>query len=305
VTVEEAIERLVELERSRERSADYVRRYKQAVRSLQGFLGGKDLRGVTEEDVVAFLHHLEESGYCKTTVNNLFFQLRRVYRHLVQEGLVLNDPTLFLERRNVPSRMRDWLSEEEAKLLLEQPPAATVLGLRDRAILEVLYATGVRMGELRALELDDLDLGEGLVTVKASKNGCFRRVPLGKVAGEWVARYLKEARPRLAARRDLGEMPPVAVFLNQTGHRMAKSAIEGVVHHWAGKTGIAKAVTPHVLRHSFAIHLLKNGVSTRHIQEMLGHKHLSSTQIYTRVLPQDLKRVHRRCHPSERSRRRK
>lgn len=297
MTVERALERFVAIERARGRSEGYLRRFPPLVRDLLGFLRGRgkdDLREAAAQDLVAYLRRLEERQK-PASVTNVFFQLRRLFAFLAREGLLLRDPMAGLHRKRGERRLRDWLSEAEALTLLRAPDTTRPRGLRDRALLEVLYSCGLRVGELVRLDLDDLDLGERLVTVRESKSGCFRRVPIGTKAAAWVAKYLGEARPKLRE----SKRPTLAVFLGVAGKRMARSAVETMVAQAGRKARIEKAVTPHVLRHSFAVHLLKNGASTRHIQAMLGHRHLGSTQVYTRMLPADLKRIHRRSHPAE------
>jgi integrase/recombinase XerD len=304
--IEREVERLCELDLTRGYSPGQVQRYRKEARRLAAFLakrGKDDLREATEDDVIDYLNWLEEDqGLRRTTVTNIFFILRRLFGFLQRGAVLLENPTSNLARKRYPRRMRDWLSEDEVARLLEVPNAATVLGLRDRAAMEVLYSCGLRQGELRALDVDDLDLGEGLVTVKVSKSGVFRRVPLGRVARHWLGRYLDEARPRLLARRELDTPASPAVFLNRSGDRIDAHPLPLALARYAREAGIKKKVTPHVIRHTVAIHLLKYGAATRHIQALLGHKHLISTQVYTRVLPQDLKRVHQRCHPAERRR---
>ena len=298
MTLDCALERFVLIERSRGRSEGYLKRYAPLVRDLLAFLGrrGKDdLRETNEQDLVAFLQALESR--CKaSTVTNVFLQLRRFFAFLEREGLLLRNPIGHLRRRRGSRRIRSWLSENEVRRLLDAaPPAGSARQLRDRALLEVLYSCGLRVGELVALDLDDVDLAERLVTVRTSKNGRFRRLPIGKKAAAAVAAWL-------AARPQLSDRPTLALFLGAAGRRLAKSAAETIVRAAGERAGLAKRVTPHVLRHTLAVHLLRNGASTRHIQEMLGHRHLSSTQVYTHVLPEDLRRAHARSHPAERHR---
>jgi site-specific recombinase XerD len=297
VNLERTIERFILLERSRGRSEGYLNRYPALVRGVVRFLHGRgkdDLREATTEDVVAYLAMLEEHQK-RTSVTNVFFQLRRFLGYLQREGLLLRNPLAGLRRRRDARRIRAWLSEEEATSLLEAQETTTPRGLRNRALLEILYSCGLRVGELVALDLDDVDLGERLVTVRRSKSGRFRRVPIGKKAAAAVASYLADSRPRLMA------APTVALFLGVAGRRIARSAVETIVASAGERAGLAKRVTPHVLRHTAAVHLLRNGAPTRYIQELLGHRHLSSTQVYTHVIPQDLKRAHRRSHPAERA----
>ena len=226
--------------------------------------------------------------------------VRSFFRYLVKSDVLLYDPSAGLE---LPKRKgilpRSILSKQEVARLLAAPDATTPLGLRDRAMIEVLYSTGIRNAELRALQVYDLDLERGLLRVNEGKNAKDRVVPLGEVACTWLREYLGEARPRLlAGHRDAGGEP--TVFLSKNGKRLVPLGVLYPLKKHARKAGIERVVTPHTLRHTFATHLLAGHADIRHIQAMLGHASVATTQIYTRVEVTDLKAVHRRCHPRER-----
>ena len=304
--IEREVERFCAILIARGRGRAHVRRYRNDLADLVAFLhrhGKDDLREATEGDVAAFLVALD-GRYARSTVNLKAFRLRKLLNYLQRSRVLLRNPASDLQRKHAPSRVRDWLSEDEIALLLEsvathdalRHSSGQALGLRDRALLELYYSSGLRLDEARSLELDDLDLADGLVTVAESKSGRGRRVPMGTHAIHWLRRYLKEGRPQLTVktRRTL------AVFLSQQGSKMGKETIAGRIRHYVAQAGIEKHVTAHVFRHSFAVHLLKHGASTRHIQEMLGHRSLQATQIYLRLLPADLKEAHRRSHPTAR-----
>jgi integrase/recombinase XerD len=225
--------------------------------------------------------------------------VRAFFRFLVKTDVLLYDPAAGLE---LPKRKgilpRSVLSRKEIERLLAAPDATTLLGLRDRAMLEVLYSTGIRNAELRALQLYDVDLDRGFVRVNEGKNAKDRVVPLGDAACRWVKEYLTEARPKLvAARRDAGEQ---TLFLSKNGRQLVPLGVIYPIRKYARAAGIERGVTPHSLRHTFATHLLGGRADIRHIQAMLGHASVATTQIYTRVEVTDLKAVHRRCHPRER-----
>lgn len=297
--IERAVERFCALQVARGLKPEYVKRYRNDLASLVGFLerrGKEDLREAAREDLVEYLRWLDRR-YARTTVRLRLWRLRRVLFFLQGGGLLLRNPAADLVRKSSPSRMRNWLTVEQVGRVLEAPDTSNDLAARNRAALELLYSSGLRLSELLRLELDDLDLGEGFVTVKESKAGRGRRVPVGRIAVRWLARYLREVRPRLLA--GAPRRTPV-VFLSERGARLAKGVLGYHLRRYAAAARIEKNVTPHVLRHSFAIHLLQNGASTRHIQAMLGHRSLEATQIYARVFPADLVRAHRRSHPSER-----
>ena len=299
--IERALERFEALELARGFTRDYVRRFRTDLSSFKGFLleerGKEDLREATRDDVVGYLVVLSGS-HAPATVNLRLWRLRKLLGFLEREGLLLRNPAAGVERKTATSRMRDWLTEGEVLRLLEAPDTATTLGLRDRAMLELLYSSGLRFKELRELELDDLELAEGFVTVKLSKNRRGRRVPVGDLAATWLGSYLTRARPALVSRR----RRTLVVFLSPLGSPIGHETTAKRMKHYAQLAGIDKHVTPHILRHTFAVHLLKHGASTRHIQEMLGHRRLESTAVYTRLFPAELERVHRSAHPSERRR---
>ena len=226
--------------------------------------------------------------------------VRAFFRFLMKTDVLLYDPAASLE---LPKRKgilpRSVLTRKEIERLLAAPDATTLLGLRDRAILEVLYSTGLRNAELRALTVYDLDLDRGFVRVNEGKNAKDRVVPLGEAACRWLREYLDEARPKLlAARRNAtGEQ---TLFLSKNGRPLVPLGVIYPIRKYAKAAGIERTVTPHTMRHTFATHLLAGRADIRHIQAMLGHASVATTQIYTRVEVTDLKAVHRRCHPRER-----
>jgi len=226
--------------------------------------------------------------------------VRSFFRFLVKTDVLLYDPAASLE---LPKRKgilpRSVLSKKEVERLLAAPDATTPLGLRDRAMLEVLYSTGIRNAELRSLTIYDVDLDRGLVRVNEGKNAKDRVVPLGEAACRWVKEYLIEARPKLLdAHHD--HTNESTLFLSKNGNPLVPLGVIYPIRKHAKAAGIERVVTPHTLRHTFATHLLQGRADIRHIQAMLGHASVATTQIYTRVEVTDLKAVHRRCHPRER-----
>jgi integrase/recombinase XerD len=226
--------------------------------------------------------------------------VRSFFRYLVRSDVLLYDPSSGLE---LPKRKgilpRSVLSKQEMARLLAAPDATTPLGLRDRAMIEVLYSTGIRNAELRALQVYDLDLDRGLVRINQGKNAKDRVVPLGQAACVWLREYLQEARPGLLKARAGGEAEQT-VFVSKNGKPLVPLGVLYPLKKHAHAAGIERVVTPHTLRHTFATHLLAGHADIRHIQVMLGHASVATTQIYTRVEVTDLKAVHRRCHPRER-----
>ncbi len=217
---------------------------------------------------------------------------RRFYAHLTRLQPGFEDPTLLLQRPKLPRGLPKALAEREVEALLQAPDAGTPLGLRDRAMLELMYASGLRVSELVGLPLAGLNLRQGVLRV-TGKGGKERLVPVGETALDWIERYLAEARPGLARGRQ-----PVALFLSNRGAGMSRQMFWVLVKRHAMAVGIAaKRISPHVLRHSFATHLLNHGADLRALQMLLGHSALSTTQIYTLVAREGLKRLHAQHHP--------
>jgi integrase/recombinase XerC len=222
--------------------------------------------------------------------------IRSLYRYLVKEGLAPGNPARAVASPKQPRRLPEVLPEEEAAALVEAPTAdGAPLHLRDRAFLELLYASGLRVSELTGLDVEGIDLVQGLVRV-LGKRRKERIVPIGQPAREALARYLAEARPLLAARPD-GARAGGALFLNFRGGRLTGRSVGRLLDGWVAHAGLARQVHPHVLRHCFATHLLSNGADLRGIQELLGHASLSTTQRYTHLDWKRLATVYDQAHP--------
>ena len=219
--------------------------------------------------------------------------IRSFFSFLVKEHYLLYDPSSDIERPRLEKRLpRSIPSQREAARLLSMPDESTPRGLRDKAILELFYATGMRNTELRMLKLQDVDLVRGEVRIDHGKGRRSRIVPVGEMAGLAISKYLDCSRPRLARVPDEGWL-----FLSSRGGRMQRNCTAEMVMKYAKKARIKIPITCHSLRHSCATHMLRNNAGLRYIQELLGHKNLSTTQIYTKVELSDLKRVHAKCHP--------
>jgi integrase/recombinase XerD len=245
----------------------------------------------TPDDVVSWIERLRKRGLAPASVARRLSAVRGFYRHLLRDGAVRRDPTEHLE---APRRLRPLpraLSRESAFALVEAPDTARPAGVRDRAILELLYATGMRASECLGLTLEDLNLSAGYVVCQG-KGGKQRLVPVGGEALLWVRRYLKEVRPRDTRRRDCGRL-----FVNPRGGPLSRQSLWTVVRRAASGAGLKRRVSPHMLRHSFATHLLEGGADLRAVQAMLGHADISTTQIYTHLPTSALKRMYRAFHP--------
>ncbi|MCG9967786.1 tyrosine recombinase XerC [Pelotomaculum terephthalicicum JT] len=264
----------------------------------------------------SFLAYSQKKGLSRATIARRLAAWRSFYRYLKREEIVEENPVAKLSNPRLDKRLPRFLYENEAKLLVEAPDSGNSLGMRDRAILETLYAGGLRINELVSLNQGDLDLGAGYVRVMG-KRARERLVPLGSQAVNALSRYLKDARLQLlsiaSGRKTKGaeqahaetmfaaKIPSLslnsAVFLNRWGERLSERGVRKIVDKYVKKVSIERKISPHTLRHSFATHLLNAGADLRSVQEMLGHISLSSTQIYTHVTGERLKQVYRKAHP--------
>jgi integrase/recombinase XerD len=222
--------------------------------------------------------------------------VRSFHRFLLREGVVTADPTLAVVRPRLPRSLPHPISVDEVLRLLDAPDPAAPRGLRDRAMLELLYGAGLRISELVGLDVDDVDLEEGSVRV-LGKGGKEREVPVGRYARDAVSSYLRDERPTLAAAATRG-----ALFLNARGGRLTRQSCDRILKEQVRRAGLERSVTLHTLRHSFATHLLEGGADVRVVQELLGHASVATTQIYTLVTKEHLREVYYSSHPRARRR---
>lgn len=272
-------------------SDNTVAAYRADIADFRAFLAttGKDLCAVVDADLYAYLSASARAS-SRTTARRLS-ALRRLYRFLLRERLVGADPTALVEGPRIGRALPHSLSEGDVDALLAAPDVETPLGLRDRTMLELLYATGLRVSELVSLRLGDLDLVQGLVRI-VGKGGKERLVPVGEMALDWLARYAREGRPAILEGR-LCE----AVFPTRRAARMTRQSFWQIVRKYAGRAGIRAELSPHTLRHAFATHLLNHGADLRVVQMLLGHADISTTQIYTHLARERLKALHAAHHP--------
>jgi integrase/recombinase XerD len=257
---------------------------------IEGRGGG--LLAAKRDDVETWLADQFRARAKATSIGRRLSSLRRFYALQLQQGTLTKDPTLRVQAPKLPRRLPKSLSEAQVEALLAAPAAGTTLGLRDRAMLETLYATGLRVSELTGLKLAQVSLDMGVVRVlgKGSKE---RLVPLGEEAIDWLKRYLASARVELA-----GTAKSDAMFVTARGGPMTRQAFWGLVKRYAVKAGLAPAaLSPHVLRHAFATHLLNHGADLRVVQLLLGHADITTTTIYTHVARERLKALHAQHHP--------
>ena len=251
----------------------------------------RSLATAQRQDLLTYLTRRVKAGARPRTTARLLSSLRRFYQYLVREGRLQIDPSAQIDAPKLGRPLPKALTEAEVEVLLQAPDVERFLGLRDRAMLEVLYASGLRVSELVTLQLSQINLRQGVLRV-VGKGDKERLVPLGEEAAEWLQRYLEEARPALLHGRLSDEF-----FVTQRGTAMTRQAFWHLIKRYAKRADIATVLSPHSLRHSFATHLLNHGADLRALQMLLGHSNLSTTQIYTHVARERLKGVHSAHHP--------
>ena len=245
----------------------------------------------TQADLQSFLAHLYNRQAKPTSTSRAISSLKRLFRYLLRQNKISADPTLQIATPKLPRSLPKSLAEQDVELLLHAPDVATPLGLRDRSMLEVLYATGLRVSELVTLNVAQVSLDMGVVRVmgKGSKE---RLVPLGEEALDWIRRYLAEGRPALLAGKRCD-----ALFVTARAEGMTRQMFWYLIKKHARHGGLTKPLSPHTLRHAFATHLLNHGADLRVVQMLLGHSDISTTQIYTHVARERLKKLHAMHHP--------
>jgi integrase/recombinase XerD len=252
---------------------------------------GVDLYSVQEKDLTAYIAHRRKDK--ATTANRRLTVFKRFYRHALRINLIKSDPCIGLRAAKQAIRFPKTLSEEQVTALLNAPDIETSLGLRDRTMLELMYASGLRVSEIVSLKTVALGLNEGVVRVVNGKGGKERLVPFGGEAGQWLRRYLSEARTPLLEGKTTD-----AVFVGRhTGVGLTRQAFWALIKRYATVANIPVALSPHTLRHAFATHLLNHGADLRVVQLLLGHADISTTQIYTHVARERLKSIHQQHHP--------
>lgn len=252
---------------------------------------GADLATAQAGDILAYLGTRVQAGARPRTTARLVSTLRRFFQYLLREGVRADDPSSLVEAPKIGRRLPDSLSESDVEALLAVPDVDDDLGLRDKAMLELLYATGMRVSELVGLSVNQASVNQGVVKVlgKGSKE---RLVPMGEIAQEWLERYIRQSRAGILRGR-----PCEILFVTRQGDGMTRHAFWHLIKRYAQRAGIERHLSPHTLRHAFATHLLNNGADLRVVQMLLGHSDLSTTQIYTHVARERLKTLHQQHHP--------
>jgi integrase/recombinase XerD len=272
-------------------SRNTLESYERDLRKYFSFLDDREPGEITQQDVLGFLSMLSREGMAVPSQARSLSAVRGFHRYLLTDGLSSSDPTANIDTPHGWTRLPKTLSSGEVESLLSQPDLADPLGIRDKAMLEVLYAAGLRVSELVGLRLQDINLERGYVVV-VGKGSKERAVPLGEVAAVRVREYLDRARPLL-----IKEAGSDSVFISLRKRQITRQMFWERIKHYVRKAGITRNVSPHTLRHSFATHLLDNGADLRSVQAMLGHSDISTTQIYTHVSRERLKKTHEKYHP--------
>ena len=295
----EAEEFLSWLGSERGRSANTLGAYRRDLRTYVAWLrgAGMGLGDVSPETVEDYVAHLRRLGRAPASVARALVVVRSLHRFLTQEGHLGSDPALGVEVPRVPQGLPKALSEEEVASIIAAVVGNDPVARRDRAMLEVLYGAGLRISELVRLSLPDLDVGRGVLRA-TGKGAKERLVPVAGMAQEALAAWLGPAgRDRLAPERWARRGDADAVFLNARGGRLSRQGAWGIVRRYGDRAGVGDRLTPHVLRHSCATHMLDHGADIRVVQELLGHASLSTTQVYTMVSTERLRRVYQAAHP--------
>ena len=267
--------------------------YMRDIRQFSDWLKGNagvDIVDATQFHIQQYLHNLEAVGKSGATVSRGAASLKNFYSYLLSSGFIEETPVVDIHVDRGEKRLPQILSSKEVELLLAQPTGVDPKGIRDKAMLEVMYATGVRVSELIELNSEDVNLDQGVIMCARAKKA--RAIPLYPAALKALKSYIKDVRGIMVS-----DPKETALFVNVSGARMSRQGFWKILKHYQDTAGIEKEITPHTLRHSFAVHLLENGADIDSLQELMGHSDISSTQMYTQFINQKIKSVYKKCHP--------
>lgn len=280
------------LQKDKKLSNNTLQSYKRDITQYESYINEENLQylKVTKDDIKKYLENLKNIGKKTSTISRNLASIRSFYQYLVRTKKIKEDPTEGIQSPKVEKRVPSVLISKEVELLLEQPKAVDLKGIRDKAMLEFAYATGMRVTEIINLNIEDVNLKEGYVScTNANKQ---RNIPLGAISINALKEYIKKARPYLIKSED-----EKSLFVNINGKRLTRQGFWKIVKFYKEQAHIDKDITPHVLRHSFATHLLQNGADLKAIQVMLGHSDISSTQVYMQFQDEGLKNIYKKAHP--------
>lgn len=281
------------LAKVKQASSNTISSYMRDIRQFTQWLdrvAGVDIVDVTQLNIGEYLSYLENDGRSGATISRTLASLKNFYAYLVSSGFIEKTPVIDIHVQRGEKKLPQILTGKEIELLLSQPVCIDAKGFRDKAMLEVMYATGIRVSELIDLDLDDVNLDQGIIKCTSAKKS--RIIPLYPAALKALSVYLREIRDTMVLTPD-----EQALFVNINGSRMSRQGFWKILKHYQQTARIEKEITPHTLRHSFAVHLLENGADLGSLQELMGHSDISSTQMYTHMINQKLKSVYEKCHP--------
>ena len=277
----------------KKKSENTVLSYNRDLTKLISFLKGKRIDGfekVTEDDLKAYVKSLTDDGFKSATISRNIASIKALFHYLVNEDLVENDPSSKLKSPKIEKKIPEILTMSEVVSLLEQPKGDSPKEIRDKAMLELLYATGIRVSELINLDLADINMQMNYINCHDGNKS--RTIPFGKEARTALSKYLDGGRAAI-----IDDKSCTLLFANCSGQKMSRQGFWKLIKHYAKKAGIEVDITPHTLRHSFAAHLVENGADLRSVQEMLGHSDISTTQIYANMSHTHIREVYTRTHP--------
>lgn len=282
------------LTKVKQASDNTVSSYMRDIRQFSEWMqrsGNTEILNTTQQNISAYLTYLQEQGKSGATASRTLASLKNFYAYLVSTGFLEASPVtgdIHVDRGE--KKLPEILTGKEVELLLAQPSCVDAKGFRDKAMLEVMYATGMRVTELIDLNVEDVNLDVGIIKCSSAKKS--RAIPLYPAALRALSVYMKEVRMLMVA-----DPLEKALFVNVSGIRMSRQGFWKILKYYQAKAGIEKDITPHTLRHSFAVHLLENGADLSSLQELMGHSDISSTQMYTHMINQKLRSVYEKCHP--------
>lgn len=278
---------------NKELSANTLESYKRDIRQFEAYLKEHSLtlEKVSKTIILTYLLSMQKAGKATSTISRNLASIRCFYQFMVNFRYIETDPSSNLESPKVEKKLPSVLTKKEVELLLEQPLPIDAKGARDKAMLELLYATGIRVTELISLNLKDIDLNSGLIVCRCNE-AKSRTIPLGNIAVKYIKLYLESFRKKLCMSEE-----NTLLFVNFHGQKMTRQGFWKIIKYYTAKANINKIITPHTLRHSFAVHLIENGADLQAIQEMLGHSDISTTQVYSKINKNKIKEVYSKTHP--------
>jgi integrase/recombinase XerD len=280
------------LENDKKLSSNTLQSYKRDLKQFEAYINQqkKNYSKLTSDEIKDYIAYLHENAKKASTISRCLASIRSFYQYELKNGKVEQNPTEGIQSPKIEKRVPSVLTAKEVELLLEQPKNVDLKGIRDKAMLEFAYATGMRVTEIISLNIDDVNLGEGYVVCRSGSKQ--RTIPLGTLSLKALKDYIENARDILIKDKD-----DKALFVNINGKRLTRQGFWKIIKYYKEQAHITKDITPHVLRHSFATHLLQNGADLKAIQSMLGHSDISSTQVYMQFQEEGIKDIYKKAHP--------